>query len=66
MEIQKSNTHYSKSEIAQLYDGISLKTLRKWLIRVGIYEQMKNDKMLTIAQVQLIFDKLGRPMIKQL
>lgn len=57
--------NYSKSEIAELYDGVSLKTLRKWLIRAGIYDEMKDDRTLTIVQVKLIFDKLGRPQLKQ-
>jgi transposase len=51
---------YSTKEIAMLY-GICDKTLKKWLkpFEEGIGK--KTGRYYTIAQVNIIFDKLGMP-----
>lgn len=50
---------YTKAEIASMY-GITTKTLRVWLIKVGVYHQLKDNHVLNAYQVRLIFEKLGR------
>lgn len=54
---------YSKKQLAALYDGITLATLRSWLKpfkkEIGEYK----GKAYTINQVQIIFEKIGRPYV---
>lgn len=59
------NNSISKTELAQAY-GISVDTLRTWLAPFlpelkKKYGYKKDQKILTIAQRDFIYDKLGRP-----
>ena len=51
---------YSCKEIAQLY-GVSDKTLKKWLLPFTETVGPKQGRYYTIAQVRVIFEKLGEP-----
>jgi transposase-like protein len=51
---------YSTKEIAMLY-GVCDKTLKKWLKPFEEYIGKKTGRYYTIAQVNIIFDKLGMP-----
>ncbi|MBL0146091.1 MAG: hypothetical protein IPP48_10235 [Chitinophagaceae bacterium] len=51
---------YSTKEIATLY-GVCDKTLKKWLKPFEESIGKKTGRYFTIAQVNIIFDKLGMP-----
>lgn len=51
---------YSTKEIATLY-GVCDKTLKKWLKPFEQNIGIKTGRYYTIAQVNIIFDRLGMP-----
>ena len=53
---------YSKKELRELY-GISRETFNKWLqpIKSSLPHYRPTSKILTPAQVKVIFDLLGEP-----
>jgi transposase-like protein len=52
--------HYSTKELAKFY-GVCDKTLRKWMKPFASDIGEKQGRFYTAAQVQVIFEKLGRP-----
>ena len=51
---------YSSKEIANIY-GVCDKTFKKWLNPFTITVGPKNGRYYTVAQVKIIFEKLGLP-----
>jgi hypothetical protein len=51
---------YSSKEIAGIY-GVCDKTFKKWLKPFDTCVGQKNGRYYTIAQVKVIFEKLGLP-----
>ncbi len=52
--------HYSTKELAKLY-GVCDKTLLKWMKRFEKEIGPKEGRYFTIAQVKIIFEKIGWP-----
>lgn len=52
--------HYSTKELARFY-GVCDKTLLKWMRPFTTDIGPKQGRYFTVAQVGVIFDKLGRP-----
>jgi transposase-like protein len=52
--------HYSTKELARFY-GVCDKTLLKWMKPFSAHIGEKQGRFYTVAQVQIIFEKLGRP-----
>jgi len=59
-DVSVTLTPLSTSEISNLY-GISRKTLKKWLTPFRNIIGEKIGRFYTVAQVKIIFDKLGLP-----
>jgi hypothetical protein len=51
---------YSVKEIAAIY-GVCDKTVKKWMKPFDSIIGQKNGRYYTVAQVKVIFDKLGLP-----
>lgn len=51
---------YTRKEIIALYE-VSDKVFRSWLKAAKIYEKLKNKRVFTPAETQLIFSKLENP-----
>jgi hypothetical protein len=51
---------YSTKELASIY-GVCDKTLKKWLLPFGEIIGKKQGRYFNVAQVKIIFDKLGVP-----
>ena len=64
MSTTKSNgiemKHYSTKELAQFY-GVCDKTLLKWMRPFADDIGQKQGRYYTVAQVRIIFEKLGLP-----
>lgn len=52
--------HYSTKELAQFY-GVCDKTLLKWMRPFTKDIGQKQGRYYTVAQVRIIFEKLGMP-----
>ena len=52
--------HYSTKELARFY-GVCDKTLLKWMKPFSNAIGQKQGRYFTVAQVKIIFDKLGMP-----
>ena len=52
--------HYSTKELARIY-GVCDKTLLKWMKPFTTCIGQKQGRYYTVAQVKLIFEKLGMP-----
>jgi transposase-like protein len=52
--------HYSTKELARFY-GVCDKTLLKWMKPFQIAIGQKQGRYFTVAQVKVIFEKLGIP-----
>ena len=52
--------HYSTKELARIY-GVCDKTLLKWMKPFTESIGQKQGRYYTVAQVKIIFDKLGLP-----
>ena len=52
--------HYSTKELAKFY-GVCDKTLLKWMKPFTKEIGQKQGRYFTLAQVKIIFDKLGMP-----
>ena len=52
--------HYSTKELARFY-GVCDKTLLKWMKPFSNDIGQKQGRYYTVAQVKIIFDKLGMP-----
>lgn len=52
--------HYSTKELSKLY-GVCDKTLLKWMKPFADDIGPKQGRFYTVAQVKVIFDKLGEP-----
>ena len=52
---------YSVKEIAELYNNVSVKTFKKWLVPFVEEIGAKRGRYYTVLQVQIIFNKLGVP-----
>jgi len=50
----------SKKELCRKY-GICIETLNKWLSLSPEIEVRKEQRILTPAQIRLIYDKIGEP-----
>jgi transcriptional regulator with XRE-family HTH domain len=50
----------TKSELATLY-GVSICTLMKWLKKIKGLELTPFQKILTLKQLELIYQELGNP-----
>jgi hypothetical protein len=51
---------YSFQELANIY-GVGVKTLKKWLLPFENDIGVRQGRYYTVAQVKVIFDKLGLP-----
>jgi len=51
---------YSHKELSDCY-GVCDKTLKKWLTPFAVQIGEKNGRYYTIAQVRVIFEKIGEP-----
>jgi hypothetical protein len=52
--------HYSTKELARFY-GVCDKTLLKWMKPFTTEIGPKQGRYYTVAQVKIIFEKLGKP-----
>ena len=52
--------HYSTKELARFY-GVCDKTLLKWMKPFEIDIGQRQGRYYTVAQVKIIFEKLGEP-----
>lgn len=52
--------HYSTKELARFY-GVCDKTLLKWMKPFSTDIGVKQGRFYTVAQVKIIFEKLGMP-----
>ena len=51
---------YTPKELSEYY-GVSDKTFKKWLSPFAIQIGQKNGRYYTVAQVRVIFEKIGIP-----
>ena len=51
---------YSSTELARLYD-VCIRTMKKWMAPFESLIGKKRGRYYTIAQVRIIFEKLGLP-----
>ena len=62
LTIVKEIRPYSLKEIAGIY-GVCDKTIKKWLSPFGELIGKKHGRYYTVAQVKIIFEKLGLPCV---
>ena len=53
---------YSFTELAKLYD-VCIRTMKKWMVPFEEEVGEKRGRYYTIAQVKIIFEKLGLPAV---